>query len=458
MGQNDAAFPVRLKNRGDRMRKQQVITIAGAGSARVPALVGTLAEYKERFPLSKIIFYDIDEKRMRLMEDYNRLVLKCAYPECEVLFTTNEDEAYRDTNFVFCQMRVGKTEMRSLDEKIPLLHGLVGQETCGPGGFAYGMRSLKAMKQMVEKVRSYSADTWILNYTNPAAIVALGLDKMFPADRRILNLCDQPYSLMKSYSRILGVPQEKLHARYFGLNHFGWFTQLWDTDGNDLFRTLRKYLKDHDFKPFNAERRSQSWLDTYVRVSKYMKLIDEYVPTTYMQYYMFPEEIVAESDPGYTRADESRDSREKEVFEHCAKAVGKENMDGLVMLTNSVFGNLMVEVAESIAYDLNHEFIVMVKNEGIIENFDTQAIVEVAGTIGRDGAKGYPFGRIRPYYKGLMEGQYAYELLTVEAFMEQNYTKALMALTLNRTVVDPTKAKAVLDDLMKANKEYWALK
>ena len=129
------------------MRESHIITIAGAGSARVPALVGTLVNYKERFPLSKIIFYDIDNERMGLMEDYDRLVLKCFYPECEVVFTTDEDEAYRETDFVFCQMRVGKTAMRSLDEKIPLRYGLVGQETCGPGGFAYGMRSLGAMKR-----------------------------------------------------------------------------------------------------------------------------------------------------------------------------------------------------------------------------------------------------------------------------------------------------------------------
>ncbi|WP_302326602.1 6-phospho-alpha-glucosidase [Enterocloster lavalensis] len=440
------------------MRESHIITIAGAGSARVPALVGTLVNYKERFPLSKIIFYDIDNERMGLMEDYDRLVLKCFYPECEVVFTTDEDEAYRETDFVFCQMRVGKTAMRSLDEKIPLRYGLVGQETCGPGGFAYGMRSLGAMKHMVEKVRSYSKDTWILNYTNPAAIVALGLDKMFPEDGRILNLCDQPFSLMKSYAKILGVPQEKLRARYFGLNHFGWFTELKDTDGNDHFDTLRTYLRDHDFQPFNAEQRSKSWLDTYVRVNKYMKFIDEYIPTTYLQYYMFPEEIAAESDPAYTRADESRDSREKEVFEVCAKAKGRDSMEGLEMLTNSVFGNLMVEVAESIAYDLNREFIVLVRNDGIIGNFEPDAIVEVAGTIGKDGAKGYPFGDISPYYKGLMEGQYAYELLTVEAFLEQDYTKALKALILNRSVVDPSKAKAVLDDLMEANRDYWTLK
>lgn len=439
------------------MRESHIITIAGAGSGRVPALVGTLVQYKERFPLKKIIFYDIDEERMGKMEAYDRLVLKCYYPECEVVFTTDEDEAYRETDFVFCQMRVGKTRMRSYDEKLPLKYGLVGQETCGPGGFAYGMRSLGAMKKMVEKVRSYSKDTWILNYTNPAAIVALGLDQMFPDDKRILNLCDQPFSMMKSFAKILGVPQESLRARYFGLNHFGWFTELKDTEGKDHFEELRTYLRDHDFKPFNAEQRSKSWLDTYMRVNQYMKYFDEYIPTTYMQYYMFPQEIAAESDPNYTRADEARDSREKQVFDACALAEGRENMDGIEMLTNSVFGNLMVEVAESIAYGLNREFIVLVRNEEIIPNFEKNAIIEVAGTIGKDGAEGYPYGEIPLFYKGLMEGQYAYEQLTVDAFREKNYEKALMALTVNRTVVDPGKAKAVLDDLMEVNREYWYL-
>ena len=265
------------------------------------------------------------------------------------------------------------------------------------------------------------------------------------------------HAMMKSFAKILGVPQEILRAKYFGLNHFGWFTDLYGTDGKNYFDQLRTYLRDHEFKPYNAEQRSKSWLETYVRVNKYMQYLDEYVPTTYLQYYMFPDEIVKESDPNYTRADEAKDSREKDVFETCAKAVGRDTMDPSEMLTNSVFGNLMVEVAESIAYDLNNEFVVLVRNEGIIPNFESRAIIEVAGTIGKDGAKGYPYGDIDPYYKGLMEGQYAYEQLTVEAFREKSYTKALKALILNRSVIDPSKAGAVLDDLMEANKDYWYL-
>lgn len=439
------------------MRSSNIITITGAGSARTPALVGSLVKLKDRFPLKKIIFYDIDNERTSKMEDYIRLVLKTYSNETEVVFTTDPDVAYEKTDFVFCQMRVGKNEMRSFDEKIPLKHGLVGQETCGPGGFAYGMRSLGAMVEMVNQVRKHSKNTWILNYTNPAAIVALGLDKVFPDDKRILNLCDQPYSLMRSYAKILGVEQKNLRATYFGLNHFGWFTELKDVDGNDYFDKLRTYLRDYDFKPYNAEQRSKSWLDTYLRVNKYMNFFDEYIPTTYLQYYFFAEEIVAESDPNYTRADEAKDSREKEVWDICSKATNANSIDDVEIITNSVFGDLMIELAESIAYDLHNEFILMSRNNDIITNFSKDAIVEVSGTVGKDGAHPYKYGEIKPFYKGLMEGQHAYELLTVEAFLEKNYTKALQALTLNRTIVNPEKAKAVLDDLMEKNKDFWHL-
>ena len=439
------------------MRSSNIITITGAGSARTPALVGSLVKLKDRFPLKKIIFYDIDNERTSKMEDYIRLVLKTYSNETEVVFTTDPDVAYEKTDFVFCQMRVGKNEMRSFDEKIPLKHGLVGQETCGPGGFAYGMRSLGAMVEMVNQVRKHSKDTWILNYTNPAAIVALGLDKVFPDDKRILNLCDQPYSLMRSYAKILGVEQKNLRATYFGLNHFGWFTELKDVDGNDYFDKLRTYLRDYDFKPYNAEQRSKSWLDTYLRVNKYMNFFDEYIPTTYLQYYFFAEEIVAESDPNYTRADEAKDSREKEVWDICSKATNANSIDDVEIITNSVFGDLMIELAESIAYDLHNEFILMSRNNDIITNFSKDAIVEVSGTVGKDGAHPYKYGEIKPFYKGLMEGQHAYELLTVEAFLEKNYTKALQALTLNRTIVNPEKAKAVLDDLLEKNKDFWYL-
>lgn len=439
------------------MRDSHVITISGAGSCRTPALVGTLMSMKERFPVSKVIFFDKDLERFGKIEDYCKLLIKTFSPQTEVVITDEMDEAYKACDFVFCQMRVGQNSMRSYDEKIPLKHGLVGQETCGPGGFAYGMRSIGSMKEMVDCVRKFSKDTWILNYTNPAAIVGLALDRLFPDDKRIINMCDQPYSMLVSFAKILNVDVKKLRTRYFGLNHFGWFTELYDTDGNDYFDRLRDYLINEDFKPYNAEQRTQSWLDTYLRVNKMMNCVAEYIPTTYLQYYFYSDEIVQESDAHFTRADETIQTREKEVWDICQKAVGEEELGDIEVLTSPVFGSMMVEVAESIAYDLNNEFVVIARNNGLIDNFSPEAVVEVAGTLGKEGVKGIPYGPIKPFYKGLMENQYAYEELTCEAWMEKDYTKALMALSLNRTVNSFDKAKAVLDDLMEVNKEYWTL-
>ncbi|QIK57858.1 6-phospho-alpha-glucosidase [Erysipelothrix sp. HDW6A] len=441
------------------MRETKIITIVGAGSSRTPALVGSIVDYKERFPLEKIIFFDIDPIRMGKMQRYMELVLKQEMPECQVIFTTDKELAYTGVDAVLVQMRAGNTAMRSLDEKIPLKHGLVGQETCGPGGFAYGMRSIGAMIEMVNDIRAVNKDAWILNYTNPAAIVAVALDKVFPDDKRILNLCDQPYSMMRTYAKILGKEEHTLKAEYFGLNHFGWFTDIVGKEDNkSYFNEVMDYLGTNEFKPYNAEQRSQSWLETYKRVNKYLSFFTEYLPNTYLQYYFFPEEIVEESDPNYTRADEAVASREKDVFELCAKAEGRDTLGDLEILKGSVFGNLMIEVAESILYDLNEDFVVIVKNNGIIPNFSPDAMIEVAGTLGKDGPTTPVYGEIKPFYKGLMEGQYAYELLTVESYLEESYEKALMALTLNRSIVDPQKAKAVLDDLMEANKDYWVLK
>ena len=117
--------------------------------------------------------------------------------------------------------------MRELDEKIPLSFDVVGQETCGPGGFAYGMRSIKDMIELCKDIREYSPNAWILNYTNPAAIVAIALKRAFPNDNRILNICDQPISLLMAYSRLLGdVDYHDMVPYYFGLNLNQFYFQL----------------------------------------------------------------------------------------------------------------------------------------------------------------------------------------------------------------------------------------
>ena len=431
------------------------IVIVGGGSTWTPGILKALTKHKEKLPLKKVTLYDIDKERQETIGEFGIVLFKEEYPEVEFSYTTDKKTAYTDVDFVFCQMRTGGYPMREKDEHIPLSMGVIGQETCGPGGFAYGIRSIKDMVEMVKDVREYSPEAWILNYTNPAAIVAYALKKVFPDDKKIINICDQPVNLLRSYGRLLGRSYENWEPVYFGLNHFGWFKNIYDENGNDIVPEIKKITSEKGFLPADAEQRDQSWLDTYAMVEDMLKDFPDYLPNTYLQYYLYPEYKLKKLDPDYTRANEVMDGREKRVFAECRRIAENGTAKDSSVVHNDAHGDMIIEVAESIAHNRHRYFIVMVENNGLIENLPDDAMVEVTATLGINGPRPYGVGKIETFYKGLIENQYAYERLTVEACLEGSYTKALQALTLNRTVVDAKKARKVLDALIEANKGYW---
>ncbi|MDQ0412292.1 6-phospho-alpha-glucosidase [Mesobacillus stamsii] len=435
--------------------KQHNIVLVGGGSTWTPGILKALTKHLHEFPLKRVVLYDVDEERQEVIGEFAKILFAEEAPEVEFTYTTNKIEAYSDMDFVFCQMRTGGYPMREKDEKIPLGFGVIGQETCGAGGFAYGMRSIRDMIEMVNDVRHYSADAWILNYTNPAAIVALALDRVFPDDKKILNICDQPVNLLRSYGRLINYDYNKFEPTYFGLNHFGWFTHIFDENGNDLAPKIKEMILQGGFRPVDAEQRDQSWLDTYALVEDMVRDFPEYLPNTYLQYYLYPQYKAAKLDSHHTRANEVMEGREKKVFEECRDIVLKGTAKKSQVVHNDAHGDMIVEVAASISNNLRRTYIVIVPNNGIVSNLSNDVMIEVAASLGINGPAPYAVGEIESFYKGLIEGQHAYEKLTVEAYLEGSYTKALQALTLNRTIVDAKKARLVLDALIEANKEYW---
>lgn len=436
------------------MKKYKVV-IVGGGSTWTPGLLKSLCEKKNEFPMEELRMYDINAERQSVIGEFAKVLFAEEYPDLKFLYTTDKAQAYKEADFVFCQIRSGGFDMRMLDEQIPLAHGVVGQETCGAGGFAYGLRSIPDMIQIVRDARTYANDPWILNYTNPAAIVAVALERVFPGDKKIVNMCDQPVNLLQSFAKVLGVRRQDIIPEYVGLNHFGWFTKLTDRDGNDLLAPLREKILSEGFLPADAAERDASWLHTYAMVQTIMRDFPDYVPNTYLQYYLYPEQVVAQLDPDHTRTEEVRNGREKRVFTQCRQAARQGSTKGLTIAKSEVHADMIVEVASSIAFDKGELFIMITRNNGTVSNFHEDAMVETAAHVGANGVTAVPFGKIDVFMKGLMEGQYAYEHLTVDSYFEGSYKKALQALTLNRTLVDAQKAKAVLDDLIDANQDYW---
>lgn len=436
--------------------KRYNVVIVGGGSTFTPGFLKSFCRLKEEFPLNKLVLFDIDAERQEPIGKFGKILMKEKYPEVEFVYTTDVAEAYTDMDFVFMQMRVGGLPMRAQDEHIPLSMGLIGQETCGAGGMAYGLRSTKEMIKAIYDIRKYAPNAWVLNYSNPAAIVAEALRREFPDDKRILNICDQPENVVRSCSRLLGCDWESLDPVYFGLNHYGWFTHIYDkATGEDLLPKLKELIKERGFLPQDAEQRDKSWLDTYGMVQQIMEDFPDYLPNTYDQYYLYPDYKVAHLDPNFTRADEVMANRETRVFNECREVIAAGTTEGKVKIESDAHAEMMIEVAQSIAYNKNRRYIIITENNGAINNMQDDAMVEVVAELGINGPRPMGVGDIPQFYLGLLVNQVSCEKLLIDAYFEESYTKALQAFTLNRLVNDAKKARKVLDALIEANKGYW---
>ncbi|MDU1358524.1 MAG: 6-phospho-alpha-glucosidase, partial [Citrobacter freundii] len=226
--------------------KKFSIVIAGGGSTYTAGIVMMLLENADRFPLRALKLYDIDEARQAIIAKAIAIELKEKAPNIEFTWTTDPQTAFTDVDFCFAHIRSGGYKMREQDEKIPLKHHVVGQETCGPGGIAYGMRSIGDIIELIDFMERYSPDCWMLNYSNPASIVAEACRRLRP-DAKILNICDMPVGTQRRMSQIVGLQPEDLEVRYFGMNHFGWWTSVKDKVGHEYLPQIRDYVAHHGY-------------------------------------------------------------------------------------------------------------------------------------------------------------------------------------------------------------------
>ena len=435
--------------------KKFSIVVAGGGSTFTPGIVLMLLDNLDKFPIRQIKFYDNDAERQEIIAKACDVIIKEKAPDINFVYTTDPETAFTDVDFVMAHIRVGKYAMREKDEKIPLKHGVLGQETCGPGGIAYGMRSIGGVIELVDYMEKYSPNAWMLNYSNPAAIVAEATRRLRP-NSKILNICDMPIGIELRMAEMLGLESRKdMVIRYFGLNHFGWWTDIRDKEGNDLMPALKEKVAKVGYNvPIEGENTEASWNDTFTKAKDVFAIDPTTLPNTYLKYYLFPDYVVEHSNPNHTRANEVMEGREKFVFGEC-RAIAEKGTAKDSKLHVDDHASYIVDLARAIAYNTKERMLLIVENDGALSNFDPTAMVEVPCLVGSNGPEKIVQGKIPQFQKGLMEQQVSVEKLTVEAWIEGSYQKLWQAITLSRTVPSASVAKAILDDLIEANKDFW---
>lgn len=439
------------------MKNKFSIVIAGGGSTYTPEIILMLLDNLDRFPLRTIKLYDNDENRQNKLAKACEILIKEKDPSISFVATTNPQIAYTDVDFCLAHIRVGQLPMRELDEKIPLKYSVVGQETCGPGGIAYGMRSIAGVLENIDYMEKYSPNCWMLNYSNPAAIVAEATRRFRPHSR-IINICDMPIGMENNMAKIAGLSSRKdMDVRYYGLNHFGWYTSIKDKSGYELLPKISEHVKQYGYVPSQYEyehAKRDSWFETNLFTREIIKTDPTTIPSSYLKYYLFQDHVVNNSNIEYTRANEVMDTREKEVFSECKKITEAGHSNGTT-LKIGIHAEFIVDLAIALAYNTHERMLLIVENNGAIANLQDDAMVEIPCIVGKDGYEPLSIGNIPLFQKGLIEQQLAVEKLVVEAWAEHSYQKLWQALTLSKTVPSATIAKKILDDFIEVNKDYW---
>ncbi|WP_010533102.1 6-phospho-beta-glucosidase [Brachybacterium squillarum] len=210
------------------------LTILGGGGFRVPLVYEAVATAATGLAVDELVLQDVDPDRLRgiarVIEGLGAELLAAgraaALPRLRV--TTDLREAVRGADFVFSAIRVGGAEARIRDERVALDLGLLGQETVGPGGLAYALRTLPVAIDIARVIAEEAPRAWVISFTNPAGIVTEAMRAEL--GDRVVGICDTPIGLVRRVGRLLGADPLSgatgSGADYVGLNHLGWLRSV----------------------------------------------------------------------------------------------------------------------------------------------------------------------------------------------------------------------------------------
>ncbi|NOW05743.1 6-phospho-beta-glucosidase [Clostridium beijerinckii] len=432
------------------MEKGIKIVTIGGGSSYTPELVeGFIKRYNE-LPVRELWLVDIEsgKEKLNIVGKLAKRMVKKAGVPMEIHLTLDRREALKDADFVTTQLRVGLLDARIQDERIPLSHGVIGQETNGAGGMFKALRTIPVILDIDRDMSELCPNAWLVNFTNPAGMVTEALLR-YGKNKKIIGLCNVPIGMEKAVADMLEVDHNRITMDFIGLNHMVFGKEIY-LDGEKITDKVVDSLADGKLGSIVKNIQDLEWNPEFIKALRMM-------PCPYHRYYFqtadMLEEELKEFSKGETRAEVVK-KLENDLFElykdenldikppQLEKRGGAYYSDAACRLINSIYNN---------KGDIQP---VNTKNNGAIEGIENDSAVEISCIITKDGPKPIAMGKLPVSVNGLVQTIKSFERLVVEAAVEGDYHKALLALTINPLIPSEKMAKILLDELLEAHKDY----
>ncbi|WP_313180486.1 6-phospho-beta-glucosidase [Lacrimispora sp.] len=431
-------------------KKIKVVTIGG-GSSYTPELVEGFIKRYDEFPVSELWLVDIEEGRHKLeiVGEMAKRMVEAAGIDCKVYLTLDRREALKDADFVTTQLRVGLLDARILDERIPLSHGLIGQETNGAGGIFKALRTIPVILDIVEEMKELCPEAWLINFTNPSGMVTEAVLR-YGNWNKVVGLCNIPINAVYEEAAILDEMPSDLFFQFAGINHLHWHTVV---DKNGIDRTDELIKKMYGSGETNS----------IVANIKDNRLIFEQVenlhmvPCPYHNYYYYTDKMLAEELEDFknngTRAEKVK-KIEAELYELYKDPNLNYKPKQLEERGGARYSDAACETITSIYNDKRTTMTVSTRNNGTIKDLPDDCAVEVTCTLTGKGPVPYNFGSFKPQERGLLQLMKAMEELTIEAAVTGDRGTLLQAFMMNPLITSGDVAKQVMEELLEAHKKH----
>ena len=428
----------------------KVVTIGG-GSSYTPELVEGFIKRYDQFPLKELWFVDIEEGRekMEIVGSLaKRMVAKAGLP-IEIHMTLDRRAALKNANFVTTQFRVGLLDARIKDERIPLTHGVIGQETNGPGGLFKGLRTIPVILDIIKDMEELCPDAWLVNFTNPAGIVTEAVFR-HTNWKKFVGLCNVPIGVEAMVAEALGTDLSHIRTNFVGLNHMIFGTRVY-VDGVDRTKEAVEKLArpSEEFSMKNID--ATPWTPEFIEAMGV-------IMCPYHRYYYKTDEMLARDliklKENGTRGEVVKQV-EKDLFEKYKDPNLDVKPEELSKRGGAHYSDAACNLICSIYNDKKDIQYVNTLNNGAIPFLPNDVAVEISSVVTKDGPIPLTIGdQIPVAAQGLIYSIKSFERVAAEAAVTGDYNTALLAMVINPLVPGDKIAKVILDEMLEAHKKY----
>lgn len=420
------------------------IAYIGGGSTRAAGTMASFVEQGENFSGSEIVLIDLDAERLELIRGLAERMAAAKGLDLTVSATTDRRAGLDGCDAILTSYRPGGFEARVLDERIPLTHGVIGQETQGPGGFFMALRSIHVMRQILDDVAVACPGARIFNYTNPVNIVAQAVTDH--SDVPFVSLCEGPIVYAEEAAEAAGLDPEQLDVQSVGLNHASWSVRH-RYGGEDLLPLLQEAYTRRAADP---ELRPQT--RRMLRLASVMGAL----PSEYFQYYYFEDEVLGELTAKPTTRAEDILGWVPDYWGHYVEQARREEPEldpdrsrgGIHEL------ELAIDCMDAVYNDRGETLPVNVPNRGSIPGFPDTLVVETLGRCDAAGVRPLPMPGLPTHLRGLVEALGEYQQAAADAAWSGDARDGVRALAAHPLVRSVDLAERLYGELADAHRDH----